>query len=104
MNLETYKERRNCDAAVVFFTAKWCRPCKGMYPLFEELSKRNSLITMFKIDVDESDEVAKYAEIDAMPTFLFYLQGKKVARFSGADPNQLISNYNELLGNARNNF
>lgn len=75
---------------VVDFTATWCGPCRAIAPHYESLSQRYQNRSRFlKVDVDEAQDIAQFCSVSAMPTFHFYLDGKKVAHFSGADPNML---------------
>ena len=74
----------------VDFTATWCGPCKFIGPIFEELAeKHKENVVCVKVDVDENAETAQDCGIAAMPTFQFYRNLKKIAEFSGADPNKL---------------
>jgi thioredoxin 1 len=99
MSLGEFKIRRKAsDGVVVFFTAKWCGPCKTMYAIFDDMKKQSpDNMDMFKIDVDKSEEVNNYCEISSMPTFRFYCQGKLLSTFSGANEKQLIEQYNALI-------
>mmetsp|Transcript_29131 Transcript_29131/g.45272 ORF Transcript_29131/g.45272 Transcript_29131/m.45272 type:complete len:106 (+) Transcript_29131:112-429(+) len=70
---------------VVDFTASWCGPCQMIAPTFEKMAKEHTDVTFIKVDVDEAEEIAAQAGVRAMPTFMFYKDGKKVADFAGAN-------------------
>jgi len=74
--------------AVDFF-ATWCGPCRVIGPFFEELSTKFSDIEFIKVDVDQAAEIATEMGITAMPTFMFFKDGKKVTQVTGADRGQL---------------
>jgi thioredoxin len=74
---------------VVDFTAAWCGPCKMIAPKFEQMSKDNPDVAFYKVDVDENDETAEANGISAMPTFMFFKDGKKIDSFSGANEARL---------------
>jgi len=84
---------------VVDFTATWCPPCRMIKPIFEELAeehKDNKTIAFVKVDVDDNDETAAEYKVQSMPTFKFFVDGKEVHGFSGADVQQLKDKTAEL--------
>merc|ERR1712180_297579 len=70
---------------VVDFFATWCGPCKMIAPKLEAMDAEMDDVVFLKVDVDECDDLAKEHEISAMPTFIFFKNGEKVVRFSGAN-------------------
>ena len=46
---------------------------------------------IFKVDVDEAEEIAGKEGIQAMPTFIFYKNGKRLEDFAGADQDRIRS-------------
>lgn len=77
----------------LYFTAKWCGPCKMLAPVMEELAQE---YTIEKIDIDEnSDAVATY-NVMSVPTIILLQDEKEVTRTVGAKPkNYYINQYNE---------
>ena len=69
--------------------ATWCGPCKAIAPVIDELSRKYAAVNFVKIDVDEAQELAQSLSVRAMPTFIFFKQGKEVDRMEGADPSTL---------------
>lgn len=58
--------------AVIDFYATWCRPCKMMSPIVEELAKQyRGKVDFYKVDVDQEKELASVFDIQSIPTFLF---------------------------------
>ena len=82
--------------AVDFF-ADWCPPCKQIAPVYENLATKHSKenhLAFAKVNVDHVKDVAQQYGISAMPTFLFFKEGKQVAvngeaMIRGADPRAL---------------
>lgn len=60
-------------------------PCKQVAPKIEALSKEETNVAFYKIDVDEVPDVASELGVRAMPTFYFYREGVKVAEVVGAN-------------------
>jgi thiol-disulfide isomerase/thioredoxin len=66
----------------VFFTSPTCAPCRIVEPVFEDLahSKASAGVAFAKVDmaVGMGGQVASQWSVRATPTFLFFLDGKKV--------------------------
>merc|ERR1712243_126094 len=70
---------------VVDFFAVWCGPCKMIAPKLEAMDSEMEDVVFLKVDVDECDDLAAEHEVSAMPTFIFFMNGIKVDKFSGAN-------------------
>lgn len=67
---------------VIDFYATWCRPCKMMSPIVEQLAKQNAgKVDFYKVDIDQEPELASVFGIQSIPTFLFIpMKGKPTAQ------------------------
>eukprot|EP00386_Alphamonas_edax_P007434 GDKI01024750.1.p2 GENE.GDKI01024750.1~~GDKI01024750.1.p2 ORF type:complete len:106 (-),score=37.28 GDKI01024750.1:39-356(-) len=74
---------------VVDFFATWCGPCVRIAPFVEQLAKEHPECVFVKVDVDAAPDVSADCKISAMPTFVYYKQGKEVHRHTGATPDTL---------------
>ncbi len=62
---------------VVDFFANWCGPCRMMAPILEEAQKKlGDSVKIVKVDVDESENLAKKFGIMSIPTLLFFVDGQ----------------------------
>uniref|UniRef100_A0A8C6FI82 Thioredoxin n=1 Tax=Moschus moschiferus TaxID=68415 RepID=A0A8C6FI82_MOSMO len=82
---------------VVYFSAKWCGPCKMIKPFFHSLSEKYSNVVFLEVDVDDCQDVTAECEVKYMPTFQFFKKGQKVGEFSGANKEKLEATFNELI-------
>ena len=73
----------------VDFYADWCAPCKKISPIFETLAASHTPIRCIRVNVDKCKEVKQRLEIQVLPTFYFYFQGKIVGKVFGANENAL---------------
>jgi len=85
---------------VLYFTASWCGPCKSIYPLFDELSKRYSNIAFYKIDIDECEEFVSKFNIESVPTFYFYKKNNEYFNICKGADTILLSNRIYSLNNS----
>ncbi len=88
--IESVDEIPKKGIAVIDFYANWCGPCKRIAPAFEELAGTFKNFTFLKVNVDESPDLTELYGVNAMPTFLFLVDGKTVKTIEGADLNGII--------------
>ncbi|KAI0517582.1 thioredoxin-like protein [Xylaria bambusicola] len=66
----------------VDFYADWCPPCKAIAPIYEKLAAQHAvegILAFAKINVDRAQDAATTYGVTAMPTFMFFKEGRHVA-------------------------
>ncbi|KAL1722832.1 PPPDE putative peptidase domain-containing protein [Schizophyllum commune] len=94
-------------AVVADFTDQYCGPCRAIAPEFERLAEekgvrvghngRGAAFTSIDIRVGQGQALAAEFGIRATPTFLFFLDGKKISEVKGANAATLRSEVDLLL-------
>lgn len=57
---------------IVDFYATWCPPCKALSPLLEQLAEELAgKIEIYKVDVDQEEELTALYNVRTVPTLLF---------------------------------
>ncbi|CAH8254608.1 unnamed protein product [Arabidopsis lyrata] len=84
---------------LVDFYATWCGPCQLMVPILNEVSETlKDKIAVVKIDTEKYPSLANKYQIEALPTFILFKDGKLWDRFEGALPaNQLVERIENSL-------
>ena len=79
----------NFDSAVgsgvtlVDFFATWCGPCKMLSPIIEELAAKASGFSVYKVDIDECEDLAMDYSVMSVPTMIIFKDGEEVERLVG---------------------
>lgn len=72
---------------LVDFWAEWCKPCKAMDPVLEELAAQYAdKAIVAKVNVDEERGLAAQYQIMSIPALMIFKGGERVAEFNGAQP------------------
>jgi thioredoxin 1 len=87
------------ELIVCKFTATWCKPCKRMEPVFEELTEQHKNLRFVTFDVDEHDELFQSFGIIGIPHINVYKNGEVIDSLKGEDHTALrefIGKYNSI--------
>ncbi len=76
--------------ALVDLFADWCMPCQMITPIIEEISNEKTDVKFFKVNVDETPEVAIKYGVSSIPTLLIFKDGELVNKVVGAYPKESI--------------
>jgi len=86
---------------ILDFYSMSCGPCHMIAPVFRKISKEFAGKAYFrKVDVARNQQLAHQQNIRSMPTFQFWMRGKKRHQFSGADEYSLREWTNKLVQEA----
>lgn len=79
---------------LLYFSAPWCQPCKTLGPIMDQVSTQ---VTVKKINVDDSPEIASHYGIRSVPTVVLVTEyGEEKSRLVGVQSQQTyLDMYNQ---------
>ena len=87
VNTQEFNELMNEKAVLVDFFATWCGPCKMLSPVLEGVAeKMKDKVTIVKVDVDRSPDLAAKFGVMSVPTMIMFKNCRQVDAFSGYMP------------------
>ncbi len=84
------------ETAIVDFWATWCGPCRELAPVLEQLSAETG-VTIYKVDVDQSGDLAQIYNIQYIPQ-LYYCKDGKITPIENRDDNYSLGSLKKLVG------
>ena len=102
MNIEDLKiygiEGPDKGKLIIDLSSDWCGPCKTLSPVLESLSERG-LFNLVQVNIDHNRELAQKLNIYAVPTLLFFKDGKLLEKNIEIQ-GQIVVNNGVMIGAA----
>lgn len=83
LDAATFDEAIAGGPLVVDFWAPWCRPCRALEPVLEQLQDR---VQVGRLNIDEHPEISGRYEILSIPTVMLFAGGTPRATVIGLRP------------------
>lgn len=78
-------------ALLLDFWAEWCVPCKALTPVLDALAgEMAGRVVIGKVNVEEEPAIADKFGVKALPSLLFFKDGKLVDTLVGRVPKPII--------------
>ena len=75
---------------LVDFWAEWCGPCKMIAPILEEIATEEQGLSIAKVNVDESPDLARRYGIMSIPALILFQNGEPAKTMVGAKPKSVL--------------
>lgn len=99
LTLNNFESKIKDKDVVVDFYAPWCPPCKILAQNLEDFDTlKPENVEVFKVNIDNQMALAEKYGVSALPTVLFFKNGKLINKHVG------VLDTNELLENSTLNF
>lgn len=84
---------------LLYFTASWCGPCKQISPVIHEKFTKINNLQIYKIDIDDNDDLCTTYDIKSVPTFILIYNKHIKMIYKGSDSIQLLKNIKDIFNN-----
>ena len=99
LNIDNFEEKIKDKNVIVDFYAPWCPPCKIVANNLENFNiSKPKNVHIYKVNVDDELNLAKKYGVSALPTLIYFKNGKVVKDYVG------VLNSDELLQASKENF
>ena len=89
---EDFNELINDELVIVDFFATWCGPCRMLSPVLEEIQDKYKIV---KVDIDDSNDLAKKYGVMSVPTIIKFKNGEEIDKNIGFLPKEELINWIE---------
>lgn len=84
LNEKNFNEKTEKGVVVVDFFANWCGPCRMMSPILEDVQEElKDKVKIYKVDVDESENLARKFGVMSIPSIFVFKDGEMVDKSVG---------------------
>lgn len=94
------------DTCVIYFTAKWCGPCKKVKPLLKDLmnehnsgKSENDIIKLVTVDIDEHEDTANEYSVSAIPKLVFKKENEIIQEVVGVKEDEIRNGFKKMIEN-----
>lgn len=91
LTAQNFAHKTKKGVVLVDFWADWCMPCKMMAPILNEVAEATEgTATIYKLNVDEQQQVAAQFGIRSIPTMILFKDGKEMERIIGVKSKEAV--------------
>lgn len=93
INSSNFKQKvlEATEPVLVDFFATWCGPCKMLAPTIDEISSEMAgKAHVYKLDIDQSPDIAQVYGVMSVPTLIVFKNGQPVKQTVGVQSKQAL--------------
>ena len=95
INKEMFEQLMHNEKPVLIdFWAPWCTYCRRIAPAYEKIAEEYSdLLVIGKVNIDEESQLAQKEQIEVIPTFVLYKNGKAIDSIVAPDSKAMLERF-----------
>ena len=78
-----FNDEISTGLVLVDFWAPWCGPCRMLAPIIEEVAQEVEGVSIGKLNVDESPQIAQQFQVMSIPMVVLFKDGEPVETLIG---------------------
>jgi thiol-disulfide isomerase/thioredoxin len=86
--------KSSSEKSIVVFSASWCGPCKILSQNIDQVKAKLPNAKIYKIDVDENNDLALDENIQSVPTVLYLGNKEPITKKGVQTVGELLSHLN----------
>ena len=93
---DSFEEKvlKSAAPVLVDFFATWCGPCRMLSPILDELeSEHKDRVGFYKVDIDQSPELALTYGVMSVPTLMLFKDGSPAGTSVGVRPREELEEF-----------
>lgn len=84
INEKNFAEKKQKGVVLIDFFATWCGPCRMLSPILENVQDElGESLKIFKVDVDDNENLARSFGIMSIPTMILFVDGEEKEKHVG---------------------
>lgn len=99
LTIDNFDEKIKGKNVIIDFYAPWCPPCKVLANNLEDFEiQKPENIEIFKVNIDNEQQLAKKYKVKKLPTIIYFKDGKELKQDFG------IKSVDELMATSKVEF
>jgi len=91
MSIENFLKKHK--KALLYFSAKWCSPCKSMKPIIEKLQRGGMNLMVIDIEDESAAPFLDLCHVQSVPTIIKFVDAMPVGQLGVASESKIEEFY-----------
>lgn len=94
LNKNNFDSKIANGIVLIDFFANWCGPCRMLSPFLDEMAEQFAgKVEIYKVNVDESPELAQRYDVFSIPNLILFKNGKQMDQMVGFNGPEALKDF-----------